>query len=327
MGKGRSTVLWVLAVLCAPACQFESVSAPGDSAAPGSTRSDRLRDELQDETAPTVMVVAHRGCWVEGAPENSLAAIRRCDAIGVDIIEIDVALTSDGTPVLLHDETVDRTTAGSGPIAEMSLDDLRSLRLRSGFGGDDAEITNERIPTLEQALTASRDTFLINLDMKAEAFDRAYEVARSLGVEDQILMKMSALPDDPALQTARFLDRTMFMPIIRECAGEATGVPACSESIASVAPAYSPYGPIAYEIVYMNSDYLREGVASMRAMGGRIWVNTLDSTLAGGHTDALAVDDPDAHWGQVVRDGANIIQTDYPALLSGYLRREGLRSD
>ena len=327
MRQVRLIALLILAAISTPACEFESRSTPDDSRETDWTRSDRLREQLQDETAPNVMVVAHRGCWIDGAPENSLLAIRRCEAIGVDIIEIDVALTADGTPVLLHDETVDRTTDASGPIKELSLADLHPLRLRQGLGGDDAELTDEGIPTLEEALTASRDTFLINLDMKAEAFDVAYDVALRLGVEDQILMKMSALPDDPALQDAQFLGRTLFMPIIRECTTETTGAPACAESISSVVPAYSRYDPIAYEIVYVSSNYLREGVTTMRDMGERIWVNTLTPTLAAGHTDALAINDPDAHWGQVIRDGANIIQTDRPGLLTDYLRRQGLRSD
>ena len=316
----------VLAVASAPACQIGSPPVPGQFATSGSTRSDRLLAELEDETVLTVMVAAHRGCWKNGSPENSLSAIRRCNAIGVDIIEIDVAVTSDGTPVLLHDETVDRTTDGSGAIAELSLEQVRTLRLRDGLGGSGAELTDEGIPTLEEALAASKDTFLINLDMKAEAFDQAYEVVRTLGVEDQILMKMSTLPDDPALRNARFLGQTLFMPIIRECTVQTNGL-ACADSISSVVPAYSPFDPIAYEVVYSSSVFFREGVATMRAAGGRIWVNTLDPTLAAGHTDALAVADPDAHWGQVIREGADIIQTDEPALLLGFLRRRGLRSN
>ena len=272
------------------------------------------------------MIVAHRGCWNEAVPENSLAAIRRCEAIGADIIEIDVGVTSDGTPVLMHDDTVDRTTNGSGAIAELPLDLVRELRLRSGFGGSDAGLTDERVPTLEEALAHTTGRFLINLDMKAEAFDQAYEVVEALGVESQTLMKMGALPDDPALQNASFLGRTLFMPIIRQCAGRNDGL-ACADSISSVAPGYSRYDPIAYEVVYSTGDFLREGVRTMRAMGGRIWVNTLEPRHAAGHTDALAIADPDAHWGQVIRDGANIIQTDRPALLLDYLRRQGLRSN
>ena len=290
------------------------------------TRSEQLLAELNDETARTVMVVAHRGCWSAAAPENSMAAMRRCDAIGADIVEIDVGVTADGTPVLMHDETVDRTTDGSGAIIEMPLEQVRGLRLRSGLGGADVEMTDETIPTLEEALAYARGRFLVNLDMKAEAFDRAYEVVEALGMQDQTLMKMSALPDDPMLRNARFVGRTLFMPIIRECTGQIGGL-ACTDAISALAPDFSRYDPVAYEIVYSASEFLREGVSAMQALGGRIWVNTLDPTLAGGHTDALAVTDPDAHWGEVIRDGANIIQTDQPALLLDYLQRQGLRSN
>ena len=290
------------------------------------TRSERLLAELNDETAGTVMIVAHRGCWADAAPENSLAAIRRCDTIGADIIEIDVGITSDGTPVLMHDDTVDRTTDGSGAIAGLALEQVRNLRLRTGLGGADAELTDERVPTLEEALAFANGRFLVNLDMKADAFDRAYEVVELLGMEDQTLMKMSALPDDPVLQEASFIGETLFMPIIRECTEQNDGL-ACTDTISSIASGYSQYDPIAYEVVYSSSNFLREGIATMRAMGGRIWVNTLEPTLAAGHTDALAVTDPDAHWGQVIRDGANIIQTDRPALLLDFLRRQGLRSN
>ena len=325
MLERRMLVFLLWAALGTAACQSDrtvSSHAPVDD----STRSERLAAELEDETAATVMVVAHRACWSNGAPENSLSAIYECEQIGADIIEIDVAVTADGVPVLLHDETVDRTTDGIGRIAELSLADIRGLRLRVGPGGPGSELTNERIPTLEEALQASKDKFLINLDVKAEVFDQAYAVVRSLAIEEQILMKMSALPDDPRLRSADFVGQTLFMPIIRQCMPQNNGAP-CSASVSEVAPDFAPYNPIAYEIIYADADYFREGIAVMQGMRSRIWVNTLEPRHAAGHTDALAVSDPDAHWGQVVRDGANIIQTDRPALLLSYLRSQGLRAD
>lgn len=79
------------------------------------------------------MVAAHRACWKQ-APENSLAAIRDCIALGVDIVEIDVRQTRDGQFVIIHDSTVDRTTDGRGRVEQFSLADLRQLRLRLGKG-------------------------------------------------------------------------------------------------------------------------------------------------------------------------------------------------
>src|ERR1700678_3312478 len=66
-------------------------------------------------TAPAskVIVVAHRGCWGQ-VPEVSIAAIKACRPIGADVVELDVRKTRDGVLVLMHDETVDRMTSGTG---------------------------------------------------------------------------------------------------------------------------------------------------------------------------------------------------------------------
>ena len=73
--------------------------------------------------------VVHRG----GEPENTLAAIRRAKAENATGVEIDIMLTKDGHCVLLHDETVDRTSDGSGKVQDMTLEELRRLK----FGGKD----------------------------------------------------------------------------------------------------------------------------------------------------------------------------------------------
>jgi len=87
------------------------------------------------------VIIAHRGASSE-ASENTLLAIRRALEIGVDGIEVDVRLSADKHPVLMHDERVDRTTNGRGFVSEMSLEELKRLSTPDG----------EKIPTLEEAL-------------------------------------------------------------------------------------------------------------------------------------------------------------------------------
>lgn len=97
-----------------------------------------------------VSAVAHRGGGHD-APENTLAAIREASKNGATGVELDLEFSADGVPILMHDETVDRTTNGSGPLTKYSFRDLRKLdaaakhRLRSQFSG-------ETIPTLEEAV-------------------------------------------------------------------------------------------------------------------------------------------------------------------------------
>ena len=291
-------------------------------------RTESLLRELQDETSSKVLVVAHRACWFDGAPENSLEAISTCIKMGVDLIEIDVRMTADDVPVLLHDDTVDRTTNGSGQINELDFDGVRKLRLRTGAGGEAATLTDERIPTLEEALSLTKGNILVNLDVKAEFFDKAFEVVERLGVQDEILMKMRALPDDPKLKTAKFLGRTMFMPVIKECIRDKQdktnkSPKPCVPSLYQIIPGYEVYDPIAYELGFGDIQYLIAGVPAMRKFGGRIWVNTLEERHAAGHTDDKAILDPDAHWGLLIEQGVNMIQTDRPRALIQYLKETG----
>ena len=88
------------------------------------------------------VVVAHRGASAE-RPENTLAAFARAADLGADAVEFDVRVTADGRGVVLHDDTLDRTTDGEGPLAERTLAEVRGLRA----GG-------EPVPTVEEALAA-----------------------------------------------------------------------------------------------------------------------------------------------------------------------------
>ena len=101
------------------------------------------------------LITAHAACRGH-APENTLAGVRAALALGADAIEIDVRCTRDGTPVLLHDSTVDRTTDGEGEIAALSLRQAR--RLAAGKG--------ERIPTLREVLREVAGRALMVLEVK-----------------------------------------------------------------------------------------------------------------------------------------------------------------
>lgn len=280
-----------------------------------------LRAQLLNVRDPNVMVVAHRACWREGAPENSVAAIEACAAIGVDMIEIDVALSRDGVPILLHDPSLDRTTGASGLARDHDLADIRALHLRTGAGGDGASFTRERVPTLAEALQAARGKFLVNLDVKGDAYAPAFAVVERLGMQDQILMKMNAHADDPALVVAPFHGRTLYMPVILECApGVLTG--ACAPSLPDEISSYVRYRPAAYELVFTREAFL----APLRgSTDRRIWINALNPAFAAGMTDARAIEDPEGNWGRMIALGATIIQTDEPRLLIDYLEKLGRR--
>jgi glycerophosphoryl diester phosphodiesterase len=113
-----------------------------------------------------IAVIAHRGEHIRN-PENSLSGIRAAIDLGADFVELDVRTTIDGHLVLMHDPTVDRTTNGTGVVAEMYFDHVRALSLGK-----------DRVPTLEEALEVARGKIGVYVDSKSltpEALVRALD--------------------------------------------------------------------------------------------------------------------------------------------------------
>lgn len=134
------------------------------------------------------IVIAHRGRDAT-TPENTLAAFRRSIALGITILETDVRRTSDGELVLLHDETVDRTTNGRGRVGDLTLVQVRELDAGAG----------ERVPTLREALRLVRGTGAsLLLDMKpGTPLEPVLELVRSEGAEQSVVFGLRS-PDQAA---------------------------------------------------------------------------------------------------------------------------------
>ena len=153
----------------------------------GSTMQDRARAE-EIHTA----IQAHSGASFL-APENTLAAFRKARETGADGLETDIRMTADGYLVLCHDETINRTSSGSGRISEMTLAELKQYDFGSWF---DAEYAGERILTLEEALDAVRklDFSVFNVELKPTIADAdqivrlTADAIRSSGIEDRIMV-------------------------------------------------------------------------------------------------------------------------------------------
>ena len=109
-------------------------------------------------------IIAHRGAS-RVAPENTLSAFRRAHAQGARWIEFDVSPLGDGTPVIFHDDTLDRCTTGQGPLTGIGRADLARIRAGKLFG---PEFADEPVPTLEAVLDLIEELgFHANLELKA----------------------------------------------------------------------------------------------------------------------------------------------------------------
>ena len=111
----------------------------------------------------TPPVIAHRGARAQ-APENTLSSLKGAKEAGASWVEVDVKLTHDGFPILMHDDTLDRTTSGHGAVADMKWAELQKLDAGSWFN---SQFAKEPVPSLSAAINCVLEAHLrINLEIK-----------------------------------------------------------------------------------------------------------------------------------------------------------------
>ncbi|HRI70642.1 MAG TPA: glycerophosphodiester phosphodiesterase family protein [Polyangium sp.] len=120
---------------------------------------------VTDLACPTPMVSGHRGAGGQIgiiAPENTLSSVRAAIALGIEFIETDPRPTKDGVLVNMHDTSVDRTTDGTGEVANMTLAEVQALKIDPGkFVGD---YSCDRVPTIEDVLREAKGKIHVLLD-------------------------------------------------------------------------------------------------------------------------------------------------------------------
>ena len=138
---------------------------------------------------PAPVIIAHRGDSVH-APENTLAAFNLAMQNGAVAIEFDVKLTIDGHVVVIHDQTADRTTDGSGRVTQMRLAELKELDAGSWFS---AQFRSEHIPTLDEVFTGLDKRLYMNIELTnyTTPFDalvpRVVELVKRHNLQSRIL--------------------------------------------------------------------------------------------------------------------------------------------
>lgn len=287
------------------------LSEKGLRSFPKPNRMERLIADLEDAHNDRVMVVAHRGDW-RNAPENSLQAIENCIEMGVDMVEIDVRMTKDSVLVLMHDETIDRTTNGTGYIWDIAYRELSELYLRNGL----LQTTPHRVPTLEQALLTAKDRILINLDTKDyKSLQKYYHLLQQTGTLDQVVIKAPIRKNEAVAIFGDLLDEIYFMPLVRTARPGAVQI---VEEYLEGKP------PVAFEFtVPSDTVLLLSRFGEIRKKGAQVWVNSLRPEHCAKHDDELAAITPSVYdW--FIDHQINMIQTDRPQLLISYLRKRGL---
>lgn len=275
-------------------------------------RAQSLMKELKDKDSRKVFVVSHRGDW-RNAPENSLQAFRNCIEMGVDMVEIDLKMTKDGHLILMHDNTIDRTTDGKGSPSDYTLDEIRKFHLKNGLG----RTTTHSIPTLEEVLDLCKGKILINIDKGYDYFKEAYALTERSHTTGQVVIKSGYSLSKVKAENGDVLDKVVYMPII------SLDNPGAERMIDE----YLAISPIAIECCFrqVTPDVTRL-LQKIKTSGIKIWINALWPSLNAGHDDDRAVEEGEADesWGWIISQGASLIQTDRPAALLDYLEKRNL---
>ncbi len=284
-------------------------------------------------------VVGHRGGNYEFGqavtPENSIQIIKEAAVVGANMIEIDVRRTLDGEFVLMHDTTVNRTTDGTGNVELKTLSQIKAMNLIDPVTG---AATSMKVPTLEEAFAAAKDTVMINLDMRVAQiyYDDVIDIARDAGVLDQVVVKdgvntVSELNAALGLKNSLGSD-VKFMPIMNLTS---------SDDLAFVEQVFQQLQPDAVEIIVPPSedDVVADGgflfsdavQALAEQYDVRLWVNSLfggynhQGQYSGERDDFMGIYSPDEVYGFWYDEGASIIQTDESRIAIDYYEEAGAR--
>lgn len=156
------------------------------------------------------VIVAHRGASAQ-APENTMEAFRLAVELGADAIELDVHLTDDGQLAVIHDETLDRTTDRGGPVASLTMDDIRAADAGANFHRtDDAGFAFRgrglRVPSLPEVLEWLPPSLGLVIEIKARAaVDPLVEALRGHPVRDGDRLQVISF-DQPSIERVHELD-------------------------------------------------------------------------------------------------------------------------
>lgn len=241
-----------------------------------------------------IMVASHRGTHND-FPENSMAAFRRGIELGVDVIELDVRQTKDDSLVIMHDGTVDRMTNGKGAVAGFTYEEIKKLRLK--FNG---VVTDEQVPSLEEALKLAKGKVLIDLDIKTNCVPEIIKIVERTQTTNTVIF---------------FLGRGIYAKILK------AQNPAYRTLVRThqASDVDSVFAVTKTEAMHIDpSHYTTDVTSKIKSNGARIWINALgdvDKKVAAGDLEA---------YGELLKNGANVIQTDYPALLIKYLKSKHL---
>jgi glycerophosphoryl diester phosphodiesterase len=194
---------------------FAATTIPGLALCQDENRFHRIDTESPEglhelfryDGHPIPLVSAHRGGALPGCPENCVATFENTLRHTFSILEIDLQYTNDGHIVLHHDSTLRRTTNGTGRVVDRTLHELRALRLKD----NDGNVTEYRIPTLDEALKWARGKTIVILDKKNVPVEACIEKIEEHEAEAYAMVMAYSFQD---IRTCHELNRDIMMEVM-----------------------------------------------------------------------------------------------------------------
>jgi glycerophosphoryl diester phosphodiesterase len=132
-----------------------------------------------------VMISAHRGGPMPGYPENCVETFEHTLSIAPAILEVDIELTKDSVLILMHDQSLDRTTTGTGKVQSKSWEEIKGLKLVDNEGKN----TEYKVPTLLDALEWTKGRTMLSLDIKRSVpFEMVVDMIEETGTESSVMV-------------------------------------------------------------------------------------------------------------------------------------------
>lgn len=256
-----------------------------------------------------IICIAHRGDW-HSFPENSAEAVNA--ALEYDAVSVDVKLSSDGIPVLMADETVDRMCVDSdskpisGTVSSFTFAQLGEMYLREDNGGTNKSKTDCRIPELKKIFEVSDGKTAIVVNVSESDFKTVYDYVKALGKLDETVFRINA-------KAKRIVELTKDLDGIKVLGNYQGNIIFLATS--AVKECFSN-GIYTIEMGSTNGNGVLYGNFLLkRFVGNKRAMVSMVNGRCGKRTDN------ETGWDDLISRGYSAIETDFPAELTEYIRK------
>lgn len=272
---------------------------------------NKKRDSLLDPYDDQVMIASHRGKFSSSVMENTSLAFLAAVGQGADMVEMDLAMTSDGVLVGHHDENMTRLFHDTNKISDYTLEELRKKPLYNYVG----EICEEEIETFDQITDALKNKALLVLDKCWDIWESVYNILKGKDMLEQAIFKFY-IENEEAYQWAGEHPDCMFAPMLKNV-----------EDLSKVIELKKKVPVPALEILpekETDKVFQKETCDFLKENHIKVWCNSLSLAkrlvYGAGYDDLKSLRYGGDHgWGVLINRGVNIIQTDWPYELKQYL--------